>query len=103
MEQVIFHPGALAELRDATVYYDFCHLGLGKQFLSAVESLVGIAQVYPRAGRIIRGSFRRLVMKRFPYALIYQEDAEGQLYVVAVMHFNRKPDYWHSRMNDVIR
>ncbi len=103
MEQVIFHPEALAELRDATVFYDLCHPGLGKHFFNAVESLVGFAQAYPKAGRIIRGPFRRLVLKRFPYGVIYQEHVKRQLYIVAVMHCKRKPDYWQGRMSDVKR
>jgi hypothetical protein len=46
-------------------------------FFNAVESLVGFTQAYPKAGRIIRGPFRRLVLKRFPYGVIYQEHAKG--------------------------
>lgn len=103
MEHIVFHPEALAELRDATAFYDLCHPGLGKQFLNALESLVDYAHTYPKAGRIIRGSSRRLALKRFPYGVIYQEHATGQLYILAVMHFKRKPGYWQHRMSDMKR
>jgi hypothetical protein len=47
-------------------------------------------------GGILKGLFRRYLLQRFPYGLIYA--VEGQtIFVVAVMHLKRKPGYWVSR------
>ncbi|MBX3301539.1 MAG: hypothetical protein KF693_04925 [Nitrospira sp.] len=40
--------------------------------------------------------FRRYLLQRFPYGLIYA--VEGQtIFVATVMHLKRKPGYWISR------
>ena len=46
--------------------------------------------------RKVKGRFRRYLVQRFPYGLIYvvQEDV---IYIAAVMHLKRKPDYWVGR------
>jgi plasmid stabilization system protein ParE len=40
---------------------------------------------------------RRRLIGRFPYAILYSD--EGQtVYILAVMHLRRDPDYWKSRL-----
>jgi hypothetical protein len=38
-------------------------------------------------------------MKRFSRSIIYR-DEDGVVYVVAVMHQRRHPDYWKSRVDE---
>jgi toxin ParE1/3/4 len=46
--------------------------------------------------RILKGRFRRYLLQRFPYGIIYA--VEGKvIYIAAVMHLKRKPGYWVSR------
>jgi hypothetical protein len=53
-------------------------------------------QQHPIAWRGLRGRFRRYLLQRFPYGVIYA--IEGQaIYVAAVMHLKRKPGYWVPR------
>jgi len=33
----------------------------------------------------------------FPYAVIYL-DQPGRVWIAAVMHFKRRPGYWHGRL-----
>ncbi len=70
--------------------------GLGQAFLSAVEAAVRMVarnpQIWPRS----TGSFRRCRVPRFPYAVIYLADAE-EIFIAAVMHLRRRPDYWRGR------
>jgi toxin ParE1/3/4 len=96
MEKLIFHPAAQAEMLDATVYYEGCRTNLGKEFLDAIDRALTFIAVHPRAGRIIRFSYRQVLVKCFPYAIIYRESGDA-LYVLAVMHLKRKPGYWESR------
>jgi hypothetical protein len=55
--------------------------------------------------RIINGpkSFARYdsehhfsLVRRFPYSIVYRFDSET-VYVIAVAHSSRSPDYWHER------
>ena len=41
---------------------------------------------------------RRYVMNRFPYTLRYVLRGE-QIWVLAVSHQHRRPDYWVERIN----
>jgi len=35
-------------------------------------------------------------MNRFPYGIVYTTHGDD-IFVVAVMHLHRKPDYWQTR------
>jgi hypothetical protein len=48
------------------------------------------------AWALLEGEVRRVLVRRFPYGVLYSEDAEGIL-VVAVMHLHRDPEYWKDR------
>jgi hypothetical protein len=36
---------------------------------------------------------RRLVLHRFPHAVLYRATA-GEVQIIAVMHLHRRPGYW---------
>ena len=38
-----------------------------------------------------------MLTRRFPYGVVYQE-REGRIFIVAVAHQRRKPDYWLKRI-----
>jgi len=44
MEPVILHPATEADLRDAMDFYEEYRTGLGEEFLSAVETILELAQ-----------------------------------------------------------
>ncbi len=41
---------------------------------------------------------RRILLKRFPYAVIYLP-LHNKIVVIAVMHQRRRPDYWKTRIS----
>lgn len=94
--KLIFDPEALVEMREAAGFYEDCQRGLGRSFLDAVEVALGEIEKQPLMWRKVKGRFRRYLVQRFPYGLIYavQEDV---IYIAAVMHLRRKPDYWVGR------
>lgn len=51
---------------------------------------------YPEAGMILRGSVRRRLLRRFPYALLYPIKPDG-IRILAVMNLKRRPAYWVGR------
>ena len=67
MAELIFHPEAKIEIRDAAEYYENCREGLGLAYLSAVESTVKRLTLNPSTWRKIRGPFRRILIDKFPY------------------------------------
>ncbi|MBC5794978.1 MAG: type II toxin-antitoxin system RelE/ParE family toxin [Sphaerospermopsis sp.] len=97
MITVIFHPWAEQELTDAINYYEQQKTGLGLEYLEAVEQVVNCLMYYPEIGAKVRGSIRRLVIPKFPYALLYRVLEEEKIRILAVAHHKRKPFYWSKR------
>ncbi len=93
---LLFDPEALVETRNAAAFYEASQPGLGKAFLAGVGAATEEIVRHPLMWRRIKGRFRRYLIARFPYGLIYavQDDT---IYVAAVMHLKRKPGYWTSR------
>lgn len=100
MQGVIFHPEARQEIRHAANYYDDSRQGLGDRFIDAIENGIKHIQANPYRWRKIRGEVRRCLIPRFPYGILYVAD-EDRVFVVAIMHLHRHPDYWLNRMEDI--
>jgi plasmid stabilization system protein ParE len=79
----------------ATVY-ESQQRGLGASFVAAVERAVSFLRTYPDAGAPIGRSVRRVLVRGFPYAVIYRLDPEGA-FILAVAHVRRRPGYWRQR------
>jgi hypothetical protein len=94
---VTFLAAAEAELADAVSYYNAQSEGLGYEFAAEVrQTLTRIAQ-YPDAWTRLSARTRRCRTKRFPYGIVYQVRESG-IVVVGVMHLNRHPDIWKTRL-----
>ena len=91
-----FHPEAEAEFLDAIDYYEDCEEGLGIDFVVEVQSAIDRAVQNPRAWAVLEDDVRRCQTKRFPYGVLYSEEPDG-VFVLAVMHLHRAPDYWMHR------
>lgn len=92
-----FDPAADEELVAAAEYYDNEVVGLGEDFLAEVAQSIGFATARPTAGASMEGGFRRVLVHRFPFAVIYRERGAG-LEVLAVAHLRRHPGYWRDRV-----
>lgn len=95
---VKFEEGARAELFEAALYYDQQQLGLGDAFGQAVERAVGKAAADPSRFPIVIGSVKRCRVTRFPYCIYFQVTGDV-LFVVAVAHHSRQPEYWKDRLS----
>ena len=93
---VLFHPDAELELNAAIDYYEAIENGLGYDFSLEIISAIGRVIDFPKAWLIIDGDIRRALVKRFPYGILYAED-QDLIYIIAVMHLHRDPEYWKHR------
>ena len=92
-----FHPEAETELLEAIAYYESCAPGLGEDFSLEVYSTVQNILSYPHAWPIVEDDVHRCLTSRFPYGVLYSIESDG-IYILAVMHLHRHPDYWkHKR------
>jgi plasmid stabilization system protein ParE len=94
--QVVFSPEARDEFVEAERYYDAQLPGVGGLLREEVRSALRRIQTWPLSCPIERGEVRRLILTRFPYKLLYSVESD-HLYVLAVAHQHRKPNYWTGR------
>jgi len=91
--RVVVRPQARAELLEARGWYEERSAGLGSEFASAVDAAVERALRTPLAFACIEADFRHVVMRRFPYSIIYFV-AGTELVVVSCFHHRRSPGSW---------
>ena len=96
MPVIAFHTDAAEEMRAAAAYYEAREQGLGEQFLDEVEEGLQRIQQFPRLWPLYEGEYRRYLLKRFPFGLMYRIDPE-QIFIMAVAHLHRRPGYRKSR------
>jgi hypothetical protein len=92
----VFHPEAEKEFKKANEYYEGIDPLLGNDYAIEVYSSIQLAVSFPKAWPTIDGNIHRTLIKRLPYGVLYTK-AECRIYILAVMHLNRNPDYWKHR------
>ena len=96
MERLIFHPDVKEEITSSYSWYQDQAEGLGEDFLSELEAAYQIIYEYPDFWPNFQHGFKRYLLARFPFSIIYRKHRE-QVYVVAIMHNRRRPGYWLVR------
>jgi toxin ParE1/3/4 len=95
--RVAFRPEARAEVLEAKSWYEQQAPGLGLEFARAVDASVSSAVRTPEAYPVVDGQCRRVLLRRFPYSVIFRAGSKGLL-VVAVFHHKREPGAWLPRV-----
>ena len=96
MQELRFHPEIASEIKGSYSWYQEQADGLGDDFLDELESAYQAIIEFPRTWPLFQNEFRRFLLSRFPFSVIYRE-YDSSTYVVAVMHNSRKPGYWLPR------
>lgn len=92
----IFHPAADEEFQRAIEAYQAESPQLGLRFYRSVLVTVARIEAHPYVRPRLRGPVRKCLVEDFPYRLLYTVEPD-RLFVVAIMHGKRKPDYWFER------
>jgi plasmid stabilization system protein ParE len=89
---------ATAELIHAIRWYEQQRTGLGDELLDAITETIDLIRTHPEIGvpRSTRRPSRQVHVNRFPYNVVYRI-RDNDIYVVAVAHTSRRPDYWKHR------
>lgn len=98
MLKLNFHPDIHKEIKESYQWYESKAFGLGEVFMTELESAFRIIKEMPDTWPVISMNFRRYLLNRFPYGIIYQT-RQDDIYIVAVMHLSRKPGYWMKRVD----
>jgi plasmid stabilization system protein ParE len=93
---VDFSPEAELEAHEAFVWYWQRNREVGERFeAELIEVLDRIAEA-PEQGPEVERGVRRLLLHRFPYAVLYAIEPKRVL-VLTVMHTRRRPGTWRGR------
>ena len=95
--RVVFSPEARDDFEDAARYYDAQRPGLGDELRRELSNVLPKLRNATLNFPALRGDIRRLMLERFPYKLLYSVESD-YVYVIAVAHRRRSPDYWINRV-----
>ena len=93
-ELIIRHEAEI-EIIEAVVYYEKQQTGLGKRFLTHLQTYFDRIQTYPKHFYIKRNPYREAVIKKFPYLIIY-ELIENKVIVYSVFNTYQNPNKKHN-------
>jgi toxin ParE1/3/4 len=72
MPKLIFHPDIQYEIRESYQWYESRAHGLGEDFIAELESAFQSIKDIPETWPLIAMDFRRFLLNRFPFGVIYQ-------------------------------
>src|SRR5262245_60119874 len=83
------------------LWYESKEPGLGSEFAAACRDAFAEIEQHPdRFAKLetnrTRRDYRRFLLKRFPYVVIYEIMTE-EVVILAVAHGRRRPHYWRKR------
>jgi plasmid stabilization system protein ParE len=94
--QLIISPEAEFDIQDAFEWYEQRSLGLGSEFVRAVDSCFSLIGRNPLAYPVVYRQVRRVLIRRFPYALMYVLE-EDVITRITCFHVKRDPKQWQNR------
>ena len=97
MYKLKFIPEVYDDIKIAYDWYESQRIGLGEDFLLALEESYSKISRMPRVYQIMHKIVRRKLLRRFPYGVFFilQDD---EVIVIAIMHTRRKPSTWTARI-----
>ena len=77
MKRARFVAPAREEFLADVAYYDQVQPGQGVRFAAAVEEATARALAFPLSGSTATPTVRRVILKNFPYSIVYRPEADG--------------------------
>jgi len=90
------HPASEAEAREAWLRYRASDPAVAIRFMAALDRAIEQVADHPERWSSYLHGTRRILLRRFPYAVVYRVEAQRVL-VVAIAHQRRRPGYWRRR------
>lgn len=96
---ILVRDEAEADLAEAALWYERRCVGLGTEFLRAVDACLSLISRQPEIFPMVHREARMGLPRKFPFLIIYRVFPDF-ISVVAVVHGNRHPRSWRSRISD---
>ena len=94
--KLLIQPEAEAEISEAFRWYEDKTQGLGSEFMRALDASLSAIQRNPSAYPPVYKQMRRVLLRRFPYSVIYLLN-DNRIVVLACFHASRDPKQWQDR------
>ena len=92
---LVVGPIAEREVEESAHWYEAREFGLGQSFVDEVLQAFDAIEAGPETFPFLRAPYRRKLLDRFPYAVIYKVTSR-RIYVRAVAAGRRRPGYWDT-------
>lgn len=93
---VEFHPLAADEAEAAERWYRERNETASARLRREFDRVVDLISERPEAGAPYLGNTRRVLLRRFPFFVVYRV-LDKRVQIVAVAHARRRPGYWGKR------
>lgn len=102
MRVLRIHAAAVEEAAEAAAWYEKARPGLGADFQHAIDAALDLLEqdivaLTPAPGASGVRGVKRLLLRRFPYAVVVRERGT-EVVVIAFAHHARRPGYWRNRL-----
>lgn len=91
---------AEAELTEGVGHYEEIQPGLGLRFRDEAHQALVWIRANPSVPRLRPKGYRRVNLRVFPYYIAYFVWADA-IWVLAIAHVSRRPEYWIERRKTV--
>jgi plasmid stabilization system protein ParE len=95
---VEFDPRAIAEAREARLWYAARSPLAAARFMAELDQAVARASTAPDTWSAYLHGTRAVRLGRFPHLLVFRT-LEKAVQVIAVAHPSRRPGYWRRRVS----
>ena len=96
--ELVLAPETEQDLVEAYAWYENLRIGLGAEFFGVRGRLYRNNHPWPRVVGMVHESYRRALVRRFPYAVFY-EISRGVATVYGVLHTSRDSAKWRGRVS----
>ena len=97
MAKLIIGEAAEAEYAAAADWYTERSHAAADGFTEAVAAAFRRILDRPEWGAACDDAHRLVIVRGYPYQIIYRMAADNSILVVAIAHCSRRPDYWVAR------
>ena len=94
--ELVIRPEAEADALEGYRWYNEQLAGLGEEFLTEIDRALETICANPEAHLKLHREFRRVLTRRFPYAVFYAVRGD-RIVVFAILHTARDPRLWRKR------
>lgn len=94
-----FTSRAAIDIEEAYSWYEGQRAGLGADFQSELARIIQLLEAMPETGPVVHRDLRRLLVRRFPFALYYRL-TESTVEVRGCLHQRRDPKTWIRRIKE---